>query len=151
MLVKTKYFGEINLSEDKIITMERGMFGFEEYKKYTILYDSEKEGRPNVSWFQSVEEPSLAFSVINPMAVMEDYNPIVEDELLKGLGEITEENIVVLLPLTVPQEVTNMTANLKAPIIINADTRKGAQVVVENEEYEIKYKIYDILKRKKEA
>ena len=151
MLVKTKYFGEINLSEDKIITMERGMFGFEEYKKYTILYDSEKEGRPNVSWFQSVEEPSLAFSVINPMAVMEDYNPIVEDELLKGLGEITEENIVVLLPLTVPQEVTNMTANLKAPIIINADTRKGAQVVVENEEYEIKYKIYDILKEKKEA
>ena len=151
MLVKTKYFGEINLSEDKIITMERGMFGFEEYKKYTILDDSEKEGRPNVSWFQSVEEPGLAFSVINPMAVMEDYNPIVEDELLKGLGEITEENIVVLLPLTVPQEVTNMTANLKAPIIINADTRKGAQVVVENEEYEIKYKIYDILKGKKEA
>ena len=151
MLVKTKYFGEINLSEDKIITMERGMFGFEEYKKYTILYDSEKEGRPNVSWFQSVEEPSLAFSVINPMAVMEDYNPIVEDEILKGLGEITEENIVVLLPLTVPQEVTNMTANLKAPIIINADTRKGAQVVVENEEYEIKYKIYDILKGNMEA
>ena len=145
MLVKTKYFGEINLSEDKIITMERGMFGFEEYKKYTILFDSEKEGRPNVSWFQSVEEPGLAFSVINPMAVKEDYNPIVEDELLKGLGDITEENIVV------PQDVTQMSANLKAPIIINADTRKGAQVVVENEEYEIKYKIYDILKGKKEA
>lgn len=151
MLVKTKYFGEINLSEDKIVTMERGMLGFEEYKKYTILFDSEKEGRPNVSWFQSVEEPGLAFSVINPMAVMEDYNPIVEDELLKGLGDITEENIVVLLPLTVPQDVTQMSANLKAPIIINADTRKGAQVVVENEEYEIKYKIYDILKGKKEA
>ena len=44
-----------------------------------------------------------------------------------------------------------MTANLKAQIIINADTRKGAQVVVENEEYEIKYRIYDILKGKKEA
>lgn len=151
MLVKTKYFGEINLSEDKIITMERGMFGFEEYKKYTILYDSEKEGRPNVSWFQSVEEPSLAFPVINPLVVKEDYNPVVEDELLKGLGEITEENIVILLLLTVPQDAIQMTANLKAPIIINADTRKGAQVVVENEEYEIKYRIYDILKGKKEA
>lgn len=151
MLVKTKYFGEINLSEDKIITMERGMFGFEEYKKYTILYDSEKEGRPNVSWLQSVEEPGLAFPVINPLVVKEDYNPVVEDELLKGLGEITEENIVILLLLTVPQDATQMTANLKAPIIINADTRKGAQVVVENEEYEIKYMIYDILKGKKEA
>ena len=147
MLVKTKYFGEINLSEDKIITMERGMFGFEEYKKYTILFDSEKEGKANVSWFQSVEEPGLAF----PLVVKEDYNPVVEDELLKGLGEITEENIVILLLLTVPQDAIQMTANLKAPIIINADTRKGAQVVVENEEYEIKYRIYDILKGKKEA
>ena len=146
MLVKTKYFGEINLSEDKIITMERGMFGFEEYKKYTILFDSEKEGKANVSWFQSVEEPGLAFPVINPLVVKEDYNPVVEDELLKGLGEITEENIVILL-----QDAIQMTANLKAPIIINADTRKGAQVVVENEEYEIKYRIYDILKGKKEA
>ena len=81
----------------------------------------------------------------------EDYNPVVEDELLKGLGEITEENIVILLLLTVPQDAIQMTANLKAPIIINADTRKGAQVVVENEEYEIKYRIYDILKGKKEA
>ena len=151
MLVKTKYFGEINLSEDKIITMERGMFGFEEYKKYTILFDSEKEGKAHVSWFQSVEEPGLAFPVINPLVVKEDYNPVVEDELLKGLGEITEENIVILLLLTVPQDAIQMTANLKAPIIINADTRKGAQVVVENEEYEIKYRIYDILKGKKEA
>ena len=64
---------------------------------------------------------------------------------------ITEENIVILLLLTVPQDAIQMTANLKAPIIINADTRKGAQVVVENEEYEIKYRIYDILKGKKEA
>lgn len=151
MLVKTKYFGEINLSEDKIISMERGMFGFEEYKKFTILYDSEKEGRPNVSWFQSIEEPNLAFPVINPLAVKEDYNPIVEDELLKGIGDITEENIVVLLPFTVPQDITQMTVNLKAPIIINADTRKGIQAVVENEDYVIKYKVYDILKAKKEA
>ena len=85
------------------------------------------------------------------MVVKEDYNPIVEDELLQGLGEITEENIVVLLPLTVPQDITQMSANLKAPIVINADTRKGAQVVVENEDYEIKFKIYDILKQKKEV
>ena len=92
-----------------------------------------------------------SFPVINPLVVKEDYNPVVEDELLKGLGEITEENIVILLLLTVPQDAIQMTANLKAPIIINADTRKGAQVVVENEEYEIKYRIYDILKGKKEA
>lgn len=151
MLVKTKYFGEIDLSEDKIITFDRGLIGLEDYKKFTILYDSEKEERPNISWFQSVEEPSLAMPVISPLLVKEDYNPVVEDELLTSLGDITEENLVILLTMCIPSDLKNMTANLMAPIIINSDERKGAQVIVENKDYEIKYKIYDVLKKKKEA
>lgn len=151
MLVKTKYFGEIDLKDEKIITLDRGLMGFEKYKKFTILYDCEKEGGANVSWFQSVEDPALALPVINPLVVKEDYNPVVEDELLAGVGEITEENLVILLTMTVPSDVKEMTVNLKAPIIINADTRKGAQLIVENKDYEVKYKVYDVLKNKKEA
>ena len=98
-----------------------------------------------------MDEPTLALPVINPLLVKEDYNPVVEDELLEGLGEITEENLVILITMTVPKDVEQMTVNLKAPIIINADTRKGAQIIVENQDYEVKYKIYDILKQKKEA
>ncbi len=151
MLIQTKYFGEIDLTEEKIITLERGLFGFEEFKKYTILYDCEKEGGANISWFQSVDEPTLALPVINPLLVKEDYNPVVEDELLSGLGEISEENLVILLTMTVPADIKEMSVNLKAPIIINADTRMGAQLIVENQDYEVKYKIYDLLKEKKEA
>ncbi|WP_026835005.1 flagellar assembly protein FliW [Eubacterium xylanophilum] len=145
MLVKTKYFGEIDLTDDKIITMERGLMGFEDYKNYTILFDSEKE-KTTISWFQSLDEPGLAIPVINPLIVKPDYNPVVEDELLKGMGELTEENLVILLTMTVPSDITQMTVNLMAPIIINSDTRKGAQVIVENDDYEIKYKVYDKLK-----
>mgnify|MGYP002510558427 FL=1 len=151
MLIQTKYFGEIDLTEDKIITLERGLFGFEEFKKYTILYDCEKKDGANISWFQSVDEPTLALPVINPLLVKEDYNPVVEDELLFGIGEISEENLVILLTMTVPANIKEMSVNLKAPIIINADTRKGAQLIVENQDYEVKYKIYDLLKEKKEA
>lgn len=151
MLIQTKFFGEINLTDEKIITLDRGLMGFENYKKYTILYDCEKEGGANISWFQSVEEPGLALPVINPLLVKEDYNPVVEDELLKPLGEINEENLVILLTMTVPSDIKEMSVNLKAPIIINADTRKGAQIIVENEDYEVKYKIYDIFMKKKEA
>ena len=81
----------------------------------------------------------------------EDYNPVVEDELLTGLGDLTEENLVILLTMTVPEDIKQMSVNLMAPIIINADTRKGTQIVVENADYEVKYKIYDILQAKKEA
>lgn len=151
MLVKTRCFGEKDLPDEKIITLEKGLMGFDEYKKYTILYDSGKEGATNVSWFQSVDEPSLALPVINPLIVKEDYNPLVEDELLEGLGELNDDNLVILITMTVPADLEKMTVNLKAPIIINADTRKGAQVIVENQDYEVRYKVYDILKKKKEA
>lgn len=150
MLVKTKFFGEIDLPEEKIVTLERGLIGLEQYKKYTLLYDCEKE-EANISWFQSLEEPTLALPVIKPWLVKEDYNPVVEDELLTDLGDLTEENLIILLTMTVPEDIKQMSVNLMAPIIINADTRKGAQIVVENADYEVKYKIYDILQAKKEA
>ena len=150
MLVKTKHFGEINLGEDKILHFANGIFGFEEYKTYTILYDSEAEERPAISWLQCCELQELAIPVLSPLTVKEDYNPIVEDELLKGLGELNDENLVILLTRTVPSDKTKMSVNLKAPIVINADNREGAQVVAENPDYEIKYMIYDILKAAKE-
>ncbi len=149
MLVRTRCFGEVDLPEEKILTFDRGMIGFEEYKRYTILYDCEKEGKNNISWLQSVEEPGLAFTVISPTVVMEEYNPIVEDELLKDIGDLTEENLVILLMMTVPGDLKEMSVNLKAPLIINADTRKGVQLIVENQDYEVKYKVYDILKNRK--
>lgn len=150
MLVKTKFFGEVDLPEEKILTFDRGIIGLPDYKRYTILYDCEKEGT-NISWLQSVEEPTLALPVIKPWLVKEDYNPIVEDELLNSLGELTEENLVVLLTMTVPSDVKEMTVNLKAPIVINADSRKGTQVIVENQDYEVKYKVYGILGQKQEG
>ena len=91
MLVKTRFFGEVDLPEEKILTFEHGLIGLGEYKKFTILYDCDKEDS-NISWLQSVEEPSFALPVIKPWLVKEDYNPVVEDELLKHIGELTEES-----------------------------------------------------------
>lgn len=151
MLVKTKFFGEIDLSEEKIITFQKGIIGFEECKRFTILFDSEKEERPVISWLQSLDEQALALPIINPLIVKKDYNPVVEDELLKHLGELTEENLVIFLAMTVPGDLTKMTVNLKAPFIINADQRQGAQLIVDNPDYEVRYNVYEILHGKKEA
>jgi flagellar assembly factor FliW len=151
MLIKTKHFGEIDLSEDKIIRFENGIMGFENCKNYTILYDNDEGERPDISWLQSLDEPALALPVISPFLVKEDYNPEVEDEMLKPLGNISDDNIVILATITVPSDIVNMTANMKAPIIINAETKKGCQIIAENPDYEIKYKIYDTIKALKQA
>ena len=131
MKIKTRYFGEIDLDDSKIVHFENGLFGFEEYKDYTILYDSEGEEEPFFSWLQCTTEQSLAFPVVNPQKVREDYDPVVEDELLRSL--------VVLVLATIPKEVEKTSVNLKAPLIINAGTRKGVQLVADNQDYEIKH------------
>lgn len=144
MLVDTRCFGTIDLAEDKIITFERGIFGFEDCKRYTILYDIEGKD-VKISWLQSLDEAALALPVISPLLVKPDYNPVIEDELLEGLGELKDENLVVFLTVTVPPDVKNTTVNLKAPIIINADTKRGCQVVAENTDYLVKYNVYSAL------
>ena len=150
MLVKTKYFGEINLDEDKILTFKNGIFGFEDCTRYTILFNSEGEERPAISWLQSLDLQGLAIPVIHPSLVKEDYNPVINDSLLEQLGDISDNNIVILLTLTVPSDLTKMTTNLKAPIIINSDTKLGCQIVAENEDYMIKYPVYEKINNKLE-
>lgn len=151
MLVKTKHFGEIDLDENKVITFEDGIIGFEDCKRYTILYNSEEGNRNTISWLQSLDTPELALPVISPLSVMADYNPIIEDDVLQPIGELTEENVIILLTLSVPSDITRMTVNLKAPLVINADTKKGCQIIAENPDYVIKYNIYEQVKKSKEA
>jgi len=149
MLIKTRYFGEIDVDDQKIITFDNGLIGFEYLKKFTLIYNNESENTSAVTWLQSLDEPMVAFPALSPFYVMADYNPIVEDEVLTKLGELTEDNTAVFLTLTVPSDITKMTTNLKAPIIINADTKKGCQVIAENPEYVVKYNIYDVIQKMK--
>ena len=73
----------------------------------------------------------------------------MNDELLAPLGELNDDNLYCLVTVKVPSDLTKMTINQKAPIIINTDTMKGAQLIVENEDYEVRFPIYDILKNGK--
>lgn len=150
MTIKTKLFGEIGVNEDKKIHFENGIIGFSELKNYLIIYDEEKGDKAKISWLQSVEEPGFAIPVINPLFVKADYNPTVNDELIKPLGELNPEEMLVLVTVTIPAKLEGITVNLKAPIIINALTKKACQIVVENEEYLVKYPIYEILKMQQE-
>lgn len=148
MKAATRLFGEIEIDESKIITFEDGIIGFPDMKKFTLIFDEEKEGRPSISWLQSMDEPEIAFPVMDPLFVCETYNPSVEEELLKNLGTIKEDNLYVLVTVTVPQNIKELAANLKAPIVINTDTRKASQIIVEDD-LPVRYGIYEILEEAK--
>ena len=149
MRVTTRLFGEIDIAEEKIIYFEHGMVGFPDMKRFTLIYDSEKQGVPTISWLQSMDEPEVAFPVMMPNLVKEDYKPNVNEEVIAKLGNLNEENTYILVTVTVPKKVEDFSVNLKAPIVINMDNHKGVQVIVEDD-YPVKYKVYDILKARKE-
>ena len=146
MTVETRLFGEVYVGDDKIVTLPQGIIGFPDLQKFTLIFDSEKENGGSIMWFQSLDEPQFALPVMVPTTVKPDYNPTINDELLKPLGELNEDNIYVLVTVKVPSNLRDMTVNLRAPIIINTDTLLGGQLIVEDEDLPVRFKIYDILK-----
>jgi flagellar assembly factor FliW len=150
MKVQTKWFGDMEISEDKIFTFEKGIIGFEDFKSFTIVFDAEKGDTTSIYWLQSTEEAALAIPMIDPRNVREDYDPIVEDELVNTLGQnIQDAQLEVFTTITVPEDLKKMTCNLKAPIILNTDTMRGIQVIADNEDYLVRFPIYDILDSKR--
>lgn len=89
--------------------------------------------------------------VMDPLIVCPDYNPEVDDELLKPIGELVPDEILVMVTVTIPSDLTRMTVNLRGPVIINALEKKACQVIVEGDAYPVKYPIYDILNSRKKA
>lgn len=149
MKINTRIFGEIEISDDKIITFPNGIIGFPDLKRFALLHDEEKGTQTGIRFLQSLEEPGFAMPVMDPLLVKPDYDPEVEDELLSVAGNITSENLLVLVTVTVPGDLTRMSVNLQGPIIINIDENKACQIIVENGDYPVKFFIYDILQARK--
>lgn len=151
MKITTKIFGEIDIAEEKIITFVNGIIGFPDLKRFTLIYNEEKSTGAGIRWMQSMDEPNFAIPVMDPLVAMDSYNPVVDDEIFKGIGELTADNTLVLVSATIPTDITQMSVNLQGPYIINVDERKACQVILDNEDYPVKYYIYDILKARKDG
>ncbi len=149
MVIKTKFFGDVEVDSAKLIVFPQGIVGFPDLKEFMLIRDSDQEGSGGIQWLQSIQEPAFAMPVMDPSIVRPDYNPKVEDEFLKPLGEISEDNLMVLTTVTVPRIIEDMSTNLMAPIIINVDTKKATQLIIDDD-YEVKFKIYGILKKNKD-
>lgn len=148
MNINTKIFGEIQVDENKIITFPSGIIGFPDLQKFLLIHDEEKTDSI-ISWLQSIDEPAFAMPVVDPLRILDNYNPMVEDELLSDLEELDENEMLVLVTITVPKDISKMTVNLAAPIVVNAKNMKAVQVIIDEPENAVKYPIYDILKSKK--
>ncbi len=144
MKLKTRYFGELEIDEKKILTFERGLLGFEDVKRYVLIPVG--DGSSPFSWLQSVDDGNLAFVVVNPFMIKGDYDFEISDDIVEKLEIADASDIVVLAVVVVPDDMAKMTMNLKAPLIINTRNNKGAQTVLDTAEYSVRHYIMEELR-----
>ena len=149
MKVTTRVFGEIDIADDKIIHFQGGIVGFPDLTDFALVHDAEKEGDTPIRWMQSLQEPNFAMPVMDPLFVCPDYQPMVDKEAVADIGDLQDEDMLVLVTVTVPHDLKQMTVNLKGPFIINTKEMKATQTIIDNEEYPVKFPIYEILQNNK--
>jgi len=144
MVLATKHFGEIEVDEKGIVDFPEGLPGFEDVKKFILLGSSEDSP---FRWLQSVDRPELAFVVVNPFLIKKDYDIYIPDNVLGHLGIKNTEDMQVYSIVVVPEDISKMSMNLKAPGIINVKEKMGAQVVLDTDLYGVRKYIFDELRK----
>jgi flagellar assembly factor FliW len=138
MQVETSRFGTIEIDPDQVFTFPMGMLGFAKLKQYVVIDHTEDSP---FKWLQSIEENSLAFIITDPVFFRPDYQIKVRRSELSMLEVKSEDDLVVSVIMTIPDNPQNMTANLLAPLIFNMSNRRGMQHVLTNSDYPVRFHV----------
>jgi len=141
--VKTTRFGELEVNPSDIITFAEGLLGFENLKKYFVVDPGDST---LILWLQSTEDEKVAFPIIEPKIFKPDYIAKLLPADLNGLDLDTLQTAKLYSILTIPANVTEMSANLKAPVVINSVKKVGKQIVLQDSKLSVKHEMYRELK-----
>jgi flagellar assembly factor FliW len=139
MKYQTKFFGWLDIGPEGILHFPDGIVGYETQRHWVLLAE---EGDSNVGWLQSLTDPDLALSLVPPHRYVRNYVLRVDRREISCLPWTAEDR--ALLFVVISEREGKLTANLRAPIIINLDRGFGRQVVVADEQ-PVQYALSDSL------
>jgi flagellar assembly factor FliW len=144
MILKTRYFGDLEINEDSVIRFKHGIPGFEKVKRF-VLIDSDVEDSP-FKWLQGMDEPKPAFVIVDPFVIRKDYEIKLSDEFLDELEIKSPTDVSVFCIVVVPEDISKMTVNLQAPLVISNVSRKGRQLILDTDKYGVRHYILEELR-----
>jgi flagellar assembly factor FliW len=143
--VESTRFGTLEVQEEIVITFPEGLIGFEECRRYVVVRHDENSA---FRWLQALDTPAVAFPIIEPNQIRPDYAPTIGDADARALELDPNTPTLLFAVVTVPpSDPKGMTVNLLAPLVINALTRQGKQVIVQDETYTTRHAIVEELAR----
>lgn len=142
MIVNTFRFGPLEVPEDKVITMERPILGFEGLAQFCLI---EVDDLLPFVWFQSTDDPNVAFLVVNPIVFFPHYRIEINPKEIAELTVKRVESVETYVIVTVPEDPREISANLQGPILINTENSLAKQLVLVNSEYRVQHPLFDAL------
>lgn len=136
MKVQTKFFGEMEVSDDDILYFNSGIPGFDEFREYIVLPIEDSE---TLKCIQCIENVDINLLITSPWNYFPDYEFHLSDDEIKELNINNQEDVEVYNIVTIRED--NITANLVAPIVINVIKRMGKQIILSNAEYKVRQEI----------
>ena len=140
MLLKTRLFGEIKVNDEEVIHFTKPILGFDDCRQYLLM---ENESIFPTFWLQSINDPNLAFPVISPFSVDENYSINLQAFDLEDIRLKSVDDALVLTLMVVPQTMSSIRTNLRAPIIYNPEKKVAKQLILYDEKYPIHYYVID--------
>lgn len=138
MEIDTARFGSIRVNESELIRFEQGILGFEGIRRYVLI--PYKPGSPFM-FLQAVDDPNLTFVVMDPLWMDPTYQVKVLEEDLAAIDLGEDEDASILVIVRLPKGGEPMTANLLAPLVINARNGAARQVVQQDAKHSIHTRI----------
>lgn len=137
MVIDTKDLGSVEIGEKDIIKFPHGIFGFKDCRRFVLLSDKNKDNP--FLWLQYVDSREPRFVVVDPLRVFKGY--VVPASAARPLIDCSESDMRLLAITTVTAGADKVYVNLKCPIVINARDNTAAQIILDSEDYPLRYYI----------
>lgn len=146
--LNTYHFGELEITEEDVIHFSGGLIGFPDGRRFVIV----KNPDPGVpfDWLQSLDDPKLAYVIVDPFWFKKDYEFELAPEHLLELGIRKQEDTAVFCIVVVPENIAKISANLLAPVVVNLNTKQAKQVVLLDKRYTTRHYILEELRKSPE-
>ena len=136
IFVESSRFGTLEVTADSVIEFPSGIIGFPSAKRFIMV-----EHKPPFSWIQSLEEPTLAFVVVDGF----DFGKSLELKPPQNDATVDfnpEDEYAILLIVTVRPDAKMTTVNLKAPLFVNIKNKRGTQTIYDDPRYSVRYPLW---------
>ncbi len=145
MIITTTRFGKVQIAQEDVINFPEGILGFNDLRRFVLLDDPNDE---IFAWLQSCEVPDIAFPILEPEIFVNEYKPVLTKTDNESLRMDAGQRPRAFAIITIPDDPTQMTANLKAPILINVKLKLARQCVLQDNNLQIREPIFARLQQR---